>query len=187
VAAAVVSIGTTPLAVAVNPLTNLVYAANSDSDSVSVVNGLKRTSNTYVICSSSFATAGESIACSALIVGASPSGQVNWNAGGAGSFVSAGGASCTISRNACTVRWQPGASDAGSLVPIVVTFAGDVNNKGSSGEIQVSVSEATGTTTTSSSTSGAFTPQYVIAFLAGVGVAALAVVVRGALHTSRKR
>jgi YVTN family beta-propeller protein len=152
-----VTVGQSPSAVAVNPLTNVVYAANIDSNSVSVVAGLKRASQTYVVCSSSSVSIGESVACAALIVGASPSGQVTWDSTGVGSFVSTSGASCTISGDVCTVRWQPSSPFPASPVRIMATFRGDVNNKRSSSQFQVSLTVA------ASSTSVVCTPQSVAA------------------------
>ena len=176
-----------PLAVAVNPLTNVVYTANNDTldpshkGTISVADGLKRASQTYVICSSSSVAIGESTACSAVIVGASPSGQVIWDSTGVGSFVSTGASSCTISGNACTVSWQPSLPISGSPVQITATFLGDLNNKGSSGRFQLSVSEA------ANSTSVAGAPRSVEVFFAGLGVGALVAMVGAALYLVRIR
>lgn len=144
-----------PTAVAVNPSTNLVYTTSGLSNSVLVVHGLKRVSQTYVVCSA-LVTLGESAACTALIIGASPSGQVTWDSTGAGSFLPAN-ATCTISSSGCAVSWQPSPPVLSSKVEITATFSGNANDKGSSGDFQLALNKAT------SATSVVCTPQTVTA------------------------
>ena len=44
--AATVAVGTTPIAIAVNPVTNKIYVANQNSSSVTVIDGATNTTTT---------------------------------------------------------------------------------------------------------------------------------------------
>src|SRR4029077_4569285 len=46
---ATVTVGTTPVAVAVNPMTNLIYVANQDSNTVTVIDGVTNNTTTVVV------------------------------------------------------------------------------------------------------------------------------------------
>ena len=133
------------VALAVDVSTNIVYSANIDTNTISVVHGLKQPSQTYVLCSSPV-TIGDFAACTALVIGAEPSGPVTWDSTAGGSFVSNGNSSCTILAGECSIGWQPGQPVPSGPVQITATFPGDVNNRGSSGEFQVEVEQAVSAT-----------------------------------------
>jgi len=127
--------------------------------------------NTTATCGSPSVTLGNSVQCSAVVVGSSPSGIVSWSQAGAGN-VTFSSDSCTLSYTQCQVEIT---GEVVGQVVLNATYGGDPNNLPSSATVTVTVSSVTFTcnstsvpvgksTTCTAEVAGSITPTGNIAF-----------------------
>jgi len=95
---------------------------------------------TLVSCSSSSMTVGSATLCTATVSGNSPTGTVSWSQTAGTGSVSFSESTCTLSSGSCSVTVK--ATSTGSAT-VSAFYGGDSNNAGSSGQITLSVTQAT--------------------------------------------
>jgi len=87
-----------------------------------------KATKTSVFCTPTSAVAGSTITCIAKLTGYSPTGTVTWSQSGAGS-VSFDSVTCSLSQGTCSLTMTAATS---GHITIAATYAGDLNNQGSS-------------------------------------------------------
>jgi len=131
-----VTVGSFPEGVAADPSTGLVYVANELSGTVSVISSGPGPTSTDVACGSSLFLIGTSTRCTAIVAGASPTGNVTWSYSGSGS-VSFSPDPCALSSGQCQVTVM--GTGAGT-VTVIASYGGDATNPASSGNFTLFVS-----------------------------------------------
>jgi hypothetical protein len=99
---------------------------------------------TTVSCSAALVVVGSAVSCRATVQGTTPTGVVYWSSNSTGKF---SGASCKLSKGACSAKFTPSA--AGSSVIVTASYAGDTKNFQSPGTYGLTVMKKVSKTTVS--------------------------------------
>ena len=147
---------------------------NSPSSGRFTLTVLTEPTKTTVSCTPKTAVAGSStiITCTVKVTGYSPTGTVSWSQSGAGS-VSLSSTTCALSHGTCSVTMTGFTSGS---VAAKATYLGDLNNQGSPGTTELSMTKAPNGPSANSSFSG----------LAAAAILAVAGVIGASLYLIRR-